>query len=113
MGLVLADRSAKRPAKLVQPGGGPSLREKVPSVENCILQRLKQAPVILVGSRARRHGDHSACRMPVFGRIIVGDHPEFLHGRSEEHTSELQSPDHLVCRLLLEKKKTKRSRERE
>src|SRR5258708_14704099 len=29
-------------------------------------------------------------------------------GRSEEHTSELQSPDHLVCRLLLEKKKTQR-----
>src|SRR5258708_30956535 len=28
-----------------------------------------------------------------------------MHGaRSEEHTSELQSPDHLVCRLLLEKK---------
>src|SRR5258708_25822221 len=29
--------------------------------------------------------------------------------RSEEHTSELQSPDHLVCRLLLEKKKNKKS----
>src|SRR5258708_22071099 len=29
--------------------------------------------------------------------------PAFM--RSEEHTSELQSPDHLVCRLLLEKKK--------
>src|SRR5258708_11767275 len=28
--------------------------------------------------------------------------------RSEEHTSELQSPDHLVCRLLLEKKKQNR-----
>src|SRR5258708_24163268 len=28
-----------------------------------------------------------------------------LPSRSEEHTSELQSPDHLVCRLLLEKKK--------
>src|SRR5438552_5587323 len=28
--------------------------------------------------------------------------------RSEEHTSELQSPDHLVCRLLLEKKKIKK-----
>src|SRR5258708_13723220 len=28
-----------------------------------------------------------------------------LDDRSEEHTSELQSPDHLVCRLLLEKKK--------
>src|SRR5947208_8209668 len=29
----------------------------------------------------------------------------FAKVRSEEHTSELQSPDHLVCRLLLEKKK--------
>src|SRR5258708_25170978 len=28
-----------------------------------------------------------------------------IFARSEEHTSELQSPDHLVCRLLLEKKK--------
>src|SRR5258708_2112923 len=38
--------------------------------------------------------------------------PEKIKGqlvRSEEHTSELQSPDHLVCRLLLEKKKIKRS----
>src|SRR5258708_17726557 len=33
----------------------------------------------------------------------IGDH---LLRRSEEHTSELQSPDHLVCRLLLEKKNT-------
>src|SRR5690348_17929508 len=32
-------------------------------------------------------------------------------GRSEEHTSELQSPVHLVCRLLLEKKNTKRELE--
>src|SRR5690625_5847837 len=31
--------------------------------------------------------------------------PEFLAERSEEHTSELQSRGHLVCRLLLEKKK--------
>src|SRR5258708_31559346 len=30
-----------------------------------------------------------------------------IRNRSEEHTSELQSPDHLVCRLLLEKKNTK------
>src|SRR5258708_26965603 len=30
---------------------------------------------------------------------------EWDDARSEEHTSELQSPDHLVCRLLLEKKK--------
>src|SRR2546426_6122205 len=39
-----------------------------------------------------------------------GDHPRELLGlRSEEHTSELQSPCNLVCRLLLEKKKTKKA----
>src|SRR5690348_13548354 len=32
------------------------------------------------------------------------------HKRSEEHTSELQSPVHLVCRLLLEKKKKKKKK---
>src|SRR5438876_4537053 len=36
-------------------------------------------------------------------------HPP-LQCRSEEHTSELQSPVHLVCRLLLEKKKTEKIR---
>src|SRR5713226_8815311 len=35
-----------------------------------------------------------------------GDRMLIEFGRSEEHTSELQSPVHLVCRLLLEKKKT-------
>src|SRR5256885_8453241 len=34
-----------------------------------------------------------------------GDGANFLGERSEEHTSELQSPCNLVCRLLLEKKK--------
>src|SRR5258708_27512773 len=33
------------------------------------------------------------------------DKRDVIKDRSEEHTSELQSPDHLVCRLLLEKKK--------
>src|SRR6516164_9929691 len=43
--------------------------------------------------------------------VLIGYHPFFLmrglptHYRSEEHTSELQSQFHLVCRLLLEKKK--------
>src|SRR5258708_24118830 len=38
-------------------------------------------------------------------RMMVFDQAPIM--RSEEHTSELQSPDHLVCRLLLEKKKKK------
>src|SRR4051794_41454294 len=41
--------------------------------------------------------------------VELAGHPVTLDqlGRSEEHTSELQSPVHLVCRLLLEKKKKK------
>src|SRR5258708_26369884 len=38
--------------------------------------------------------------------ISLVDNAGWFIERSEEHTSELQSPDHLVCRLLLEKKKT-------
>src|SRR5258708_22002489 len=41
-------------------------------------------------------------RVPRIQQLTVID--DFTN-RSEEHTSELQSPDHLVCRLLLEKKK--------
>src|SRR5438552_10120966 len=37
--------------------------------------------------------------------------PRRREPRSEEHTSELQSPDHLVCRLLLEKKKKKKKKQ--
>src|SRR5687768_18269947 len=48
-------------------------------------------------------------RSPVRGRDTVPDLAKFFHVgaliRSEEHTSELQSRLHLVCRLLLEKKK--------
>src|SRR5947208_5729368 len=43
------------------------------------------------------------------GKLVVGANELtalYLLRRSEEHTSELQSPDHLVCRLLLDNKKT-------
>src|SRR5207244_13535210 len=39
------------------------------------------------------------------GSDYTADTTNYYRDRSEEHTSELQSPDHLVCRLLLEKKK--------
>src|SRR5258708_31484336 len=51
----------------------------------------RRSPSIAMRNRTR---DHFTARTP----------------RSEEHTSELQSPDHLVCRLLLEKKKHKNAR---
>src|SRR2546429_2934307 len=43
-------------------------------------------------------------RIPILHPRPVADEPR-RHCRSEEHTSELQSRLHLVCRLLLEKKK--------
>src|SRR2546429_9863316 len=46
---------------------------------------------------------HPACRQDTDLADERGDHHAI--GRSEEHTSELQSRLHLVCRLLLEKKK--------
>src|SRR5258708_11252318 len=47
------------------------------------------------------------CRNPCTPERLASDLPfrPLCKTRSEEHTSELQSPDHLVCRLLLEKKK--------
>src|SRR3989442_4585132 len=43
-------------------------------------------------------------QLPADGVPVIALHQPVLH-RSEEHTSELQSRPHLVCRLLLEKKK--------
>src|SRR5207244_5024710 len=41
----------------------------------------------------------------IFSDLVIQLGYAYVSTRSEEHTSELQSPDHLVCRLLLEKKK--------
>src|SRR3712207_8922550 len=67
------------------PEPGPSVREEPPSVE--------QVPTGN-GKRAR----HAFTRKTVDAIVTPG--------RSEEHTSELQSRQYLVCRLLLEKKNT-------
>src|SRR5690348_17984925 len=57
---------------------------------------------------ARRDGV-AADRAAAFARARPRARPAGrLGARSEEHTSELQSPVHLVCRLLLEKKKKKK-----
>src|SRR5687768_18299047 len=58
------------------------------------------------GSRTGRGVRHPG-RGPGARREVPGG-PAEVAGRSEEHTSELQSRLHLVCRLLLEKKKHKK-----
>src|SRR5947208_6502040 len=76
------------------PGWGQPILDQV--------KKLSDKPVTQI-INTHTHGDHVSgnVEMPVNVEVIVQD-------RSEEHTSELQSPDHLVCRLLLEKKKNKR-----
>src|SRR5258708_31890852 len=59
---------------------------------------------LLGGERARVPAAH---RRPAARRNPLAEVLRLRISRSEEHTSELQSPDHLVCRLLLEKKKKK------
>src|SRR5438552_13899597 len=58
-----------------------------------------------------RSNHRMACRNPMPGSIATCSQSPW-RVRSEEHTSELQSPDHLVCRLLLEKKKKKKKHAR-
>src|SRR5207253_9709725 len=50
--------------------------------------------------------DEALPRVSDAATLYLWRRPAFLVARSEEHTSELQSRGHLVCRLLLEKKKT-------
>src|SRR5437762_8816540 len=61
----------------------------------------------LSGSRRR---DTRSCRYGPETHLMRRQRqdPRSVSGRSEEHTSELQSPMYLVCRLLLEKKKRAR-----
>src|SRR5215216_5437562 len=105
--------------------------------EGDVVQRLVVAePLPELGGQVRgqrgHHQDQRLRRLAGSGALVPGvagdgvvelDQPGHGHvvaqlpvqrgdgvdGRSEEHTSELQSPDHLVCRLLLEKKKKKKS----
>src|SRR5258708_23271004 len=63
--------------------------------------------------RSLVHGQQAGVGTQLLGLGLgVAAEPRGHGGRSEEHTSELQSPDHLVCRLLLEKKKKKKTKQK-
>src|SRR5947208_8816244 len=64
----------------------------------------------LFRSRAHRRRVTDIGVRPIFTAITSSPSMPSGSSRSEEHTSVLQSPDHLVCRLLLEKKKKRASR---
>src|SRR5438876_3911239 len=73
------------------------------------LFRSRQSARSMPGPRTGCHRSPTPSRRLAIVRIVnfVGSRPSaWMASRSEEHTSELQSPVHLVCRLLLEKKNT-------
>src|SRR5258705_7938333 len=81
------------------PGGPPSLGL---ALRRQHLHRQVRGLVLLL-PRPLLVARHRGALLPV---LAAGERPEVVE-RSEEHTSELQSLRHLVCRLLLEKKKKK------
>src|SRR5262245_63142404 len=82
-----------------------------------LFRSLERPPQTSAGKRKRIEGFAFVEKTPSFPTASVGDSQSNaarsygcttvrgVHPRSEEHTSELQSLRHLVCRLLLEKKK--------
>src|SRR4051794_26129359 len=84
------------PGDVVRPGA-PDREGVVPGREGS-----PRAPQDLRGT-----GDRAACGAVLVVQPAITGRAGATCDRSEEHTSELQSPVHLVCRLLLEKKKKK------
>src|SRR5690625_5305730 len=69
-------------------------------------------PVVVHGTGAVRGGEievDSSASSQFVSALLLANWEEAEESRSEEHTSELQSRGHLVCRLLLEKKNAKTS----
>src|SRR5690606_40250095 len=85
-----SDLTHRLPGPTIRSAGG----EKTPKA------RAAMAWAPPIASKPSAPATHAAAMVTAVGR-----------GRSEEHTSELQSRENLVCRLLLEKKKTIRSEE--
>src|SRR5256885_7238834 len=70
-------------------------------------KRCVNLDVLVVGGQRLRHNSHNRDRTPIQNDLLPHDGWISMKAsppRSEEHTSELQSPCNLVCRLLLEKK---------
>src|SRR3712207_7730290 len=81
-----------------------SLHDALPIYEVVVVGYGAQKKVNLTGAVANVNVQEAIASRPVTdaAKALQGITP----GRSEEHTSELQSRQYLVCRLLLEKKKT-------
>src|SRR3712207_8398836 len=90
-------RSTLFPYTTLFRSGGAAAITHIPHIGCCAGSELAQAGLAVDGAAA-------ACTAGAL--LLIQQHTELLELRSEEHTSELQSRQYLVCRLLLEKKTT-------
>src|SRR2546427_9541219 len=65
-----------------------------------------QPDVVLAYNDLAKEAEAFGCHVKYSDYVVPNASASFARSRSEEHTSELQSQSNLVCRLLLEKKKT-------
>src|SRR3989441_7030576 len=98
-----------RPRRLVLTGCGTSFHAAMYGAR-VFHEVMPSVPVLAIHAYDLAFGSSVPADATVLGVSHSGSTP--TTNRSEEHTSELQSLAYLVCRLLLEKKKTKRSNKR-
>src|SRR5258708_10625699 len=79
-------------------------------INNCAMALIKRGDLFTLLEWQRQFPDELMRGQPEVRKLALPfkQCEEIASLRSEEHTSELQSPDHIVCRLLLEKKKKSR-----
>src|SRR6266487_3563145 len=101
-----------------------AVRERLRPLPGGLARRDKARCALWLAHRRSMVGVRQSRLVPEWRRLLCGDADRRRNGRpgpaaflfllsgdrSEEHTSELQSPVHLVCRLLLEKKNTQQKR---
>src|SRR5258708_15647673 len=83
----------------------PALLRRRPKRDPAIEPPTGSASSAGVAAQDARYAWRLLRRQPAYAALVIATMALGIAARSEEHTSELQSPDHLVCRLLLEKKK--------
>src|SRR5690606_40227814 len=117
--LVLDNVSEKAVAVLKENGIEADVSPTLPLEELCAKIPAYDGMIVRSQTKVTAEVINAAKNMKVIGRAGVGvDNIDVnaatrkgiivMNARSEEHTSELQSRENLVCRLLLEKKKTRR-----
>src|SRR5687768_2371264 len=109
---VPSQRAGRTPCEVGMTMSGPPASTGTDAADNARVRSTVRCLLALIGTARRRQllidgAAHEVAQRVRVHRSVPGvEHLLFV--RSEEHTSELQSRLHLVCRLLLEKKKKKK-----